>query len=65
MYLYKLEFQIGEKTVHVIVAADSDEQAFKYADAELEKHFITMPNIAEAAIVEKKSVRKGTGYVIE
>ena len=65
MYLYKLEFELEQNKVHLVVAAENDAEAFKYADAELEKHFVAMPEVKEAALVEKKPIRKGIGYVIE
>jgi hypothetical protein len=65
MFLYKLEIKLAGSNVCLIVLADSDESAFGYAEGHLVRHFIKKPEILETAIVEKKRVEKGSGYVIE
>jgi hypothetical protein len=65
MFMYKLEIELQEQTVYLVVIAESDEKAFEYVEAQLTRHFIASPKVKSAAIVEKKRVEKGSGYVIE
>lgn len=65
MLLYKIEIELTDQIVYLIVAADSDEAAFGYAEGHLVRHFIKPPEVKGMAIVEKKRIEKGSGYVIE
>ncbi|MEO3944178.1 DUF3906 family protein [Gorillibacterium sp. CAU 1737] len=65
MFLYKLEAAMPEQTVPVVVLAETDEGAFAAADELLHRHFVASPEVKELAIVEKKRVAKGAGYVLE
>ncbi len=65
MFLYKLELEIEGKLTLFVVPAESDEKAFSYIESHLAHHFIKMPEVKSAAIVEKKRLNPGAGYVIE
>lgn len=65
MFLYKLEIELTEQFVYMIVLEHSDEQAFEQAETQLIRHFIKPPETKSISIVEKKRVEKGSGYVIE
>lgn len=65
MFLYKLEAALPEQVVPVVVLAESDEGAFAAAEELLHRHFVVSPEVKELAIVEKKRVAKGAGYVLE
>lgn len=65
MFLYKVESQLEDQIVFLIVLAENDEKAFEYAEANLARHFIKTPAVKEILVVEKKRVEKGSGYVIE
>lgn len=65
MFLYKLEIDLGDRLVHLVVIADGDEQAFNAVEGHLARHFVKSPEVKEATIVEKKRVEKGAGYIIE
>jgi hypothetical protein len=65
MFLYKVEIALNQGLVYLIVLAESDERAFGYAESHLTRHFIACPEVKEMAIVEKKRVEKGAGYVVE
>jgi hypothetical protein len=66
LYLYKVTAEIqGNETVTVILLAATDEEAFAAAEKELERHFIAMPPVTELAIEEKRSAKRGRGYVVE
>jgi hypothetical protein len=65
MFLYKIELILETQTVYLIVAAENDEKAFDYVEPHLGKHFIRNPLVKEAAIIEKRRLDKGAGYVIE
>ncbi|WP_026674971.1 DUF3906 family protein [Alkalihalobacterium bogoriense] len=64
MYLFKMEVVLDIGNVVVIVSAKDDESAFSLAEIEIEQHYLKLPDIKELSIVEKKPVRKGTGFVI-
>ncbi|TVY08242.1 DUF3906 family protein [Paenibacillus cremeus] len=66
MYMYKMEVELEkEGLVHLIIMAETDEQAFDYLEEHLVRHFIHNPEVREASIIEKKRAVKGSGYVIE
>ncbi|MEH6942516.1 DUF3906 family protein [Bacillus sp. JJ722] len=64
MYLYRFEVKIGNEVFPVVVAATDDQQAFRLADTELEKHFLYEPVTDEVILHEKKRVRTGNAYVL-
>ncbi|QCT03486.1 hypothetical protein E6C60_2774 [Paenibacillus algicola] len=49
----------------VITAAENEENAFLAVDEHLERHFLTVPDIQEVTMVEKKRITPGAAYVIE
>jgi hypothetical protein len=65
MYIYKMEVELRERSVHVIVMAEDDAQAFEYLEDMLVRHFVKNPEVVEASIIEKKRAVKGSGYVLE
>ncbi|MDP5274532.1 DUF3906 family protein [Chengkuizengella axinellae] len=65
MFLYKLEIQLKDQIIYLVVIAESDEKAFDYAESSVAVHFVKMPEVLESCIVEKKRLTKGSGYVIE
>ncbi|MDF2922862.1 MAG: hypothetical protein K0R57_1776 [Paenibacillaceae bacterium] len=65
MFLYKIEIQMESQHASLILLADSDESAFGYVEGHLARHYVKAPKVLELAIVEKKRVEKGSGYVIE
>ncbi|WP_100372526.1 DUF3906 family protein [Bacillus sp. FJAT-45037] len=65
MQLYKFEVETTDTTVHVIVAANSEEDAFRCAEVEVEKQFLVLPEINEMTLLERKTVKKAVGFVIE
>ncbi|TMV47755.1 DUF3906 family protein [Paenibacillus mesophilus] len=65
MFLFKLEIELEDQTVYLVTAAESEEQAFDGVEAHLVRYFVGNPAIKDCAIVEKKRLEKGAGYVIE
>ncbi|QMV43856.1 DUF3906 family protein [Cohnella cholangitidis] len=65
MFLYKLEVQLADKEVVLIVMGDNDEEVMREAEMNLSKHYVIPPVIREIALIEKKRANKGTAYVIE
>ncbi|TFE30749.1 DUF3906 family protein [Cohnella luojiensis] len=65
MYLYKLEVQLEDKEVVLIVMGDSDEEVMHEAEVHINKHFIIPPFIREIVLIEKRRANKGSAYVIE
>jgi hypothetical protein len=63
--MYKLEVELKEKKIYVIIMAEHDAQAFDYLEEQLVRHFVYNPEVMEAGIVEKKRAVKGSGYVID
>ncbi|QZT33920.1 DUF3906 family protein [Caldalkalibacillus thermarum TA2.A1] len=63
-YLYRLELTVNGQPVEVVVAARSHEQAFAIAEVEVEKSCLQLPQIEEMAIVEKKRIGRGSGFVV-
>lgn len=64
MDLYRFEAILANNIVPIIVVAQSEEQAFKLAEIELEKHFLPLPEVKEISLFEKKKIRKGAAFVI-
>ncbi|MGM7682303.1 DUF3906 family protein [Cytobacillus sp. Hm23] len=64
MNLYKFEVKINEEVVDVVIASKSDDEAFRYVEIELEKHFLSMPDIDDITLYEKKIIRNGSGFVL-
>ncbi|ADK04137.1 TPA: DUF3906 family protein [Bacillus cereus biovar anthracis] len=65
MDLYRFEAVLVSSIVPiVVVVAESEEQAFKMAEIELEKHFLPLPEVKEIALFEKKKIRKSAAFVI-
>ncbi|WP_394229533.1 DUF3906 family protein [Bacillus thuringiensis] len=64
MDLYRFEAVLVSDIVPIIVVAQSEEQAFKLAEIELEKHFLPLPEVKEISLFEKKKIRKGAAFVI-
>ncbi|WP_242314749.1 DUF3906 family protein [Bacillus cereus group sp. BfR-BA-01355] len=64
MDLYRFEAVLVSDIVPIVVVAQSEEQAFKLAEIELEKHFLPLPEVKEISLFEKKKIRKGAGFVI-
>ncbi|MFD2613254.1 DUF3906 family protein [Paenibacillus gansuensis] len=65
MYLYKLEVELPDQMIYLIVVAENDEKAFDYIEPVSAKYYIATPEMKSVAIVEKKRIEKGSGYVIE
>jgi hypothetical protein len=65
MYIYKLEVELKDKQIHLVVTAETDEQAFGYLEEVLTRHYVSKPEVLEASIVEKKRAVKGASYVME
>ncbi|SFS71196.1 DUF3906 family protein [Marininema halotolerans] len=65
MQLYRFEAVIEGEVIHIIIAAQSDEEAFQYVDIELEKHYLRMPEVEELSLYEKRRIQKGGGYVLQ
>ncbi|MFA2691205.1 DUF3906 family protein [Bacillus mycoides] len=64
MDLYRFEAVLVNSIVPIVVVAESEEQAFKLAEIELEKHFLPLPEVKEISLFEKKKIRKGAAFVI-
>ncbi|MBG9686322.1 DUF3906 family protein [Bacillus mycoides] len=64
MDLYRFEAILVNSIVPIVVVAQSEEQAFKLAEIELEKHFLPLPEVKEISLFEKKKIRKGAAFVI-
>ncbi|MFB6584625.1 DUF3906 family protein [Bacillus thuringiensis] len=65
MDLYRFEAVLVSDIVPIVVVAQSEEQAFKLAEIELEKHFLPLPEVKEISLFEKKKIRKGAAFVID
>ncbi|MGG5736522.1 MULTISPECIES: DUF3906 family protein [Bacillus cereus group] len=64
MDLYRFEAVLANSIVPIVVVAQSEEQAFKLAEIELEKHFLPLPEVKEISLFEKKKIRKGAAFVV-
>lgn len=66
MNLYHFKVLIGQEEITVIVVAESDDQAFKRAEIEVEASFLKLPEIKEIVLLERKKVtNKGTAFVVK
>lgn len=65
MFLYKIEIELLDKMAYLILLAETDETAFSVVESHVTRHFIKQPEIRSIAIVEKKRLEAGNGYVIE
>jgi hypothetical protein len=65
MFLYKLEVQLANRAVVVIVMGDNDEEVMNEVKVHISKHYVESPEIKEIALVEKRRANKGSAYVIE
>ncbi|WP_459501027.1 DUF3906 family protein [Bacillus sp. C1] len=64
MDLYRFEAVLANGVVPVVVVAESEEQAFRLVEVELEKYFLPLPEVKEISLHEKKKIRKGAAFVI-
>ena len=64
MFLYKIEIEMEEGFAHLILLAESDEKAFAVVESHVARHYVKMPVVKSAAIVEKKRIEPGAGYLI-
>ncbi|MGG0726948.1 DUF3906 family protein [Bacillus paramycoides] len=64
MDLYRFEAVLVNGVVPIVVVAQSEEQAFKLAEIELEKYFLPLPEVKEISLYEKKKIQKGAAFVI-
>ncbi len=66
MFLYRLEARgTGFPSSQAVVVAEDEEQAFQAAEGLLERNALGFITITDIAIVEKKRIENGSGYVIE
>lgn len=65
MFLYKIEIRLEDQMIYLISLAESDEKALDAVDVHVEKHFVKPQKMLEIALIEKKRVTNGTGYVLE
>lgn len=59
MDLYRFEAVLVNSVVPIVVVAQSEEQAFKLAEIELEKYFLPLPEVKELSLYEKRRFEKG------
>lgn len=65
LYLYRLEAEMGDgPLLTVVVAAETEEEAFKYAENRLLQYTVARPDVRRWSLLEKKPLRKGAGYVV-
>ncbi|MGF7031385.1 hypothetical protein J2T17_002296 [Paenibacillus mucilaginosus] len=65
MFMYKIEVELHEETVFVVLMAEDDAQAFDALEETLVRHYAPSPDVVDASILEKKRAVKGSAYVIE
>ncbi|HEU4965777.1 MAG TPA: DUF3906 family protein [Bacilli bacterium] len=66
MFLYRLEAKgKGFPATQVIVVAENEEQAFPAAESLLQRNALGLIEVEDLALVEKKRLEHGSGYVIE
>jgi hypothetical protein len=65
LLLYKIEIQLADRQIHLVLVSDSDEKAFGSVESIVARHFVKMPEIRSIAIVEKKRIEPGSGYLVE
>lgn len=64
MELYRFEVTTDSEVIPVVIAADSEEKAFRTVEIELEKYFLRLPNIRDITLYEKKRIQSNVGFVI-
>lgn len=65
MHLYHFKVNIVTEEITVIVAAESNELAFRAVEIEVEKSYLKLPDINEIVLVERKKIAtKGTAFVL-
>jgi hypothetical protein len=64
MNLYRFEVTIDTGVIHVIVAAENEEMAFKQADIEIERHFVKIPEVVDMTLYEKRVIKQAAGFVL-
>jgi hypothetical protein len=64
MNLYRFEVTTDKFVTKVVIAANTDEQAFELVEIELEKYFLALPEIRDISLYEKKKIRSGAGFVL-
>lgn len=47
-----------------VIAASINKQAFELVEIELEKYFLSLPEIVDISLYEKKKIRSGAGFVL-
>jgi hypothetical protein len=65
MFLYKLEVQLANKEIVMIVMGDSDEEVMNEVEIHLSKHYVEPPIVREIVLIEKRRANKGAAYIIE
>lgn len=66
MNLYYFKVITDQEEITVVVVAESDDQAFKRAEIEVEASFLKLPNIKEIVLLERKKVtNRGTAFVVK
>lgn len=66
MNLYYFKVLTDQEEITVVVVAESDDQAFKRAEIEVEASFLKLPKIKEIVLQERKKVtNRGTAFVVK
>ncbi|WP_281886048.1 DUF3906 family protein [Paenibacillus sp. YYML68] len=65
MYLYRMEVELRDRSVQLVVMAETDEQAFDSLEELIGRFYVKTPDVQSAAIIEKKRAVKGSGYVLD
>lgn len=58
MDLYRFEAVLVNGVVPVVVVAQSEEQAFRLVEVELEKYFLPLPEVKEISLYEKEDSKR-------
>ncbi|TGA99929.1 DUF3906 family protein [Sporolactobacillus shoreae] len=65
MELYRLIASTEEGEIPIVAAAESEAEAFRIADREIQHHYLKKPKITDIALIQRKSIGKnGAGYLI-
>ena len=64
-YLYRFEVQLNTKEIVAIIHAEDDAAAFTHLDVELEKFYLSAPEIRDVTLREKKRIGKRSGYILD
>lgn len=64
-YLYRFEVQLKEKEIVAVIYAEDDVAAFKQLDVELEKFYLSPPEVQNVMMREKKRIGKRSGYILD